>query len=238
MKLSKKDFVKFCDYHIAYKITDEENRLEETNKIVNVISTWDIKNAQGFMGEKDGVLYVSHMGANEGIDWLFNVRFFLKKVPYNGTNPKIKVHTGFINMYKLVRKKLHEKLGNYNKIIVSGSSLGAALATLCAVDLQYNFPDRDISCIISGSPRVGNTYFSESYNRRVPDTYRFVYQDDLFPKLPFRKMAGFGKNGYTHVSEKIYLGKEKRWWRFFSIRDHWIDSAYSPAIRKMEWEGV
>jgi predicted lipase len=233
MKLHRQDFLFFCKYYSAYRFSHPSEKKQETEKHIRILQTWDRKHAQGFTAEKDGTLYFCHMGSNEGIDWLFNFRFFRKKIPYNGTNPKIKVHTGFIETYKLVRDIVQAQVGGFRKIIVSGHSLGAALATLCALDLQYNFPHVDIACLITGSPRVGNTYFADSFDRRVPDTYRMVYQDDIVTRVPFRWMAGFGKRRYTHVSKEIHLGRKRRLWRFFSIKDHDIVGSYCPEIARL-----
>ena len=80
----------------------------------------------------------------------------------------------------------------------TGHSLGGALATLCALDVQYNFPDKQVSCYTFGSPKVGNSYFKDSFNKRVPQTYRFVNSADTVPALP--------PGGFEHVGIFQHIG--------------------------------
>lgn len=46
-----------------------------------------------------------------------------------------------------------------SSILVTGHSLGAALATVAAYDAKIAFPNKDIYVYNMGSPRVGNTAF-------------------------------------------------------------------------------
>ena len=77
--------------------------------------------------------------------------------------------------------------------------LGGALAALCALDVQYNFPEKDVSCYTYGSPKVGNSDFRQSYDKRVPKTYRFVNSADTVPSLP--------PGRYEHVGVLHQLGQ-------------------------------
>ena len=79
--------------------------------------------------------------------------FWKKCIPYGNTCSKVRVHTGFLNAYK--SKQVRNRLLNMvtpeiRRIHICGHSYGAALSVLCAVDLQYNFPDRDIEVIVFG----------------------------------------------------------------------------------------
>lgn len=131
-----------------------------------------------------------------------DIKFFKKSVPYDNASPKIKVHTGFINAYKS-EKIRGNILGLMNDEIdsvrVTGHSLGGALAILCAIDLQYNFPDRDYEVIVFGSPRVGNKAFKKSYDKRIFKTVRVKNKGDIISALPFSFM------GYRHVGAEIVL---------------------------------
>lgn len=57
--------------------------------------------------------------------------------------PKIKLHSGFWNMYKSIRNQLHEFVRTElvlepADVLVTGHCLGGALATLCALDLSVH----------------------------------------------------------------------------------------------------
>ena len=123
--------------------------------------------------------------------WLHGKRLFFSP----------KVHFGFLNAYRPVRKRILKTIKklakkNRQRIYVTGHSLGGALATLCAADIRrslrlqttmYNF----------GGPRVGNRRFAKLYNKLVPDTFRFVNDADVIPTIP--------KIGYHHVGNLCYI---------------------------------
>ena len=56
----------------------------------------------------------------------------------------------------------------------TGHSLGGALATLAAYDLQAEFAFRKLQVYTFGSPRTGNHAFAHDYERRVPHTWHVV----------------------------------------------------------------
>lgn len=80
---------------------------------------------------------------------------------------------------------------------VTGHSMGGALATLCALDIAYNFESKykSISMYSLASPRVADALadekdrgsaatFVSKYQQYVPDSYRIVNTLDGVPNLP------------------------------------------------------
>jgi hypothetical protein len=141
-------------------------------------------------------------------------------IPYGNKGSKIRVHRGHDECYKkimpLMRRKLRSaKFSGIDTVIFTGHSLGASLATLGAVDAQYNFGDYyHFACVPISSPKVGNKAFSKSFNKRIPCTYRLVYGRDVVTKIP--------PIGYKHVDNLHHFGKYP-WWKFFipfSALDH------------------
>ena len=64
-------------------------------------------------------------------------------------------------------------------------SLGAALATMCALDLALTFTDADVLHYTYGQPRVGNTAFFSYYKgAALQESFRFVHNRDIVPHLP------------------------------------------------------
>ena len=53
-----------------------------------------------------------------------------------------------------------------------------------------------------GSPKAGNKTFSEFYNAKVPDCYRFVFKGDAIPRLIFQSRL---LTGYHHVGRGVVL---------------------------------
>jgi predicted lipase len=161
-----------------------------------------------------------------------DLRFGKKKIPYENVKSKIRVHNGFIDAYKEIRGDIHDlyQKNPKNIVLITGHSLGGALATLCAVDMQYNFQNEEttnmittLQCITFGSPRVGNGAFTNSYNRRVPRTFRVVNRDDIITRIPYWFM------GFRHVKQKIQLGK-RHWWRF--LFGKWGKDHHQDEYRK------
>ena len=156
---------------------------------------------QGLFGEAYGNTFVIGFRGSEetGVwDWITDLKFIKQVFPYaESKNTKVKVHYGFISAYQSVREAVLDqaKKTPHKRILCTGHSLGGALATLCALDVQYNLPQKEVSCYTYGSPKVGNEDFRESYNSRVPNTFRFVNSADKVPLLP---VGGFEHVGLLH----------------------------------------
>jgi predicted lipase len=199
----------------------------------------DGTHVEGFIGFENDTMYIVFQGSNGKHDWLSNFNFCKRKiVPYDNKESDIRIHSGFINQYKIARTFLHISVNQYNEfknINVVGHSLGGALAVLCGVDLQYNFSDRNISVYTFGCPRVGNRAFIESYITRVPRSYHFKNRlkgdNDIVTTVPFELF------GYTDF-ERIQVSGEpqetdKRWYVFFDkIRAHYPDG-YRVGVMSM-----
>lgn len=158
---------------------------------------------QCYVRRNGGTLSITFRGTNSGQDWKTDFTFWKKTIPYDNTVSKIRVHTGFINAYKSlgVRDRLHSLVTrDVQSIHISGHSYGAALAVLCAVDLEYNHPEKDIEVLLFGCPRVGNSAFRKSYNKRVFKTLRIENGNDIVTKIPFASW------GYRHVGIRLHVG--------------------------------
>lgn len=167
-------------------------------------------------------LYVVFRGSDKSIDWINNVQMRQQIYPYGDGNSDVKFHSGFMAAYFAIRSRLLEVVDQFQgqQIIVTGHSLGGALATIGALDLQYNLGIVDnftFSVYTYGAPRVGNQALVESFNNRLPDSHRFTYGWDVVTRVP-REWQG-----YAHVDHLIQLGN--RWtWQILSRRfsDHSI----------------
>lgn len=160
---------------------------------------------QGLFGIADGKhAVIAFRGSEEtGLtDWITDLKFIKQVYPYAGTDKKnIKVHTGFMEAYRSVRDTImgEAKKKKYKRIIFTGHSLGAALAMLAALDVQYNVSDKEIVCYTFGAPKVGNAEFAKSYNKRVPNTFRVVNAGDSVPDLP--------PGSYEHCGQLCSVGE-------------------------------
>ena len=139
------------------------------------------------------------------------------------SDTKGRVHSGFKNevdkLWPYIEKMVKGKGANKERdtIIVTGHSLGAAMATITATRINemgyntvlYNF----------GSPRVGNGDWAEQFED-IP-TWRFVNNNDMVTKVP-----PFGL--YTHIGELKYINyygnvRKNTWWQRFKdqLRGRW-----------------
>ena len=146
---------------------------------------------------------------------------------YAEPSDPVKMHKGFVQAYLSVRDRIHDYVKNSGATTyrLTGHSLGGAIATLCAVDLQYNFGTNvSVEAYSFGSPRVGNSAFVDSYNRRVPDTWRVVNGWDAVAGLPTLWQ------GYRHVDQSVKMARRFTWRIVIgSFEDHRIGN-YIKAL--------
>ncbi|GJP86348.1 hypothetical protein CLOP_g16380 [Closterium sp. NIES-67] len=121
------------------------------------------------------------------------------------------VHSGFLDAYDFVKPRLMTVLkdilastGDKFRIMVTGHSLGDALATVLTYDLaqsdlkqQYGF---SLSMYNFGSPRVGNHAFASRYNELVGDSWRIANDEDIVPRLRIID--------YRHVATEVVLSPD------------------------------
>ena len=58
--------------------------------------------------------------------------------------------------------------------VILGHSLGGALATLAAIDLQRRKHFKDLHIYTFGAPRTGNHAFAQDYEELVPHTWSII----------------------------------------------------------------
>ncbi len=182
---------------------------------------------QCYLRKRGHCLSIVFRGSNSGQDWETNVAFRKKVVPYGNPVSKIRVHTGFLEAYKspAVRDAIHKMMSSdIHEVKLCGHSQGAALSVLCAVDLEYNFPDKDYEAVLFGAPRVGNRAFQTSYNKRVFKTLRVENGNDIVTKIPFLCM------GYRHVGAGLHIGPP-RIAGVFSCWDHYPHAYYKNLFQ-------
>ena len=112
------------------------------------------------------------------------------------------VHKGFFkasrNVLDVITKELSELrkiFGEEFKIVVTGHSLGAALATLTIADLGTSFSNLEL--VNFGSPRVGNDEFAEWFSLFTSQRSRITHHKDIVPHCPMHER-------FTHVSGEWY----------------------------------
>ncbi len=148
--------------------------------------------------------------------------------PVNGTAIG-QVHVGFYSFYnenlaQPVREAV-KSLDLTQPLLISGHSLGGALATFAAMDLALYFPKLrpNLQIYSYASPRPGNREFVEAHSQLIPNHYRVVNLADIVPMLPLSKLI----NDFVHAGEQ---------WSFLSqqgdiLPNHLIET-YRNAIEQ------
>jgi len=170
-------------------------------KIINLIynSTTD---TQAYVGYDEGSVLVVFRGSMDVYSWITNLQFLYDTYPYCSG---CEVHSGFHKAWLSVRSEIQASVATAIKmcgpkcgIIVTGHSLGGALATLCMAEIVQWYPGVNTFSYTFGSPRVGNDNFATYYNSIQPNNYRLVNQHDLVPHVPTQVMQ------YHHVPTEVW----------------------------------
>lgn len=141
----------------------------------------------------DDVYDIKHIvfkGTNSLKDWESNLDFFPVDIIQNC--PEYKIHRGFYEQWKslfsfLLREVEADGLLSCKrkKLVISGHSLGGALAIICAIHM-YCISEMLVERVCTfGAPRVLNKNLAGWYNDHLKQiTIRVVNFLDTVPKLP------------------------------------------------------
>ena len=151
-------------------------------------------------------LYISFRGSSCKKDLFDSID--CNKYTYDNNN-NIQIHKGFWNKYCNLRLQLHQLVALYshkvNEIICTGHSLGAALASICALDIYYTYKIK-ASLHTFGSPRVGNVDFANTMSNVLNEHYRVTYMDDIVSHLPMGFEYNHIYGNHIHfLDEKVYV---------------------------------
>lgn len=183
-------------------------------------------------GSKGGVVVVSCRGSepNSFADWIFTDFNLKQKRVFHAAEGDQRIHRGFLYATDAIWEGLMETLEKETEpfdkftLLITGHSLGAALAVVIAARIKYvaeygdTEKERDFCTKLTnstlvhsfGQPRVGNPAFCEWYDSTLRDrTLRVVYGMDIVPRVP--PTDGFwitGNQDWGHVGELAYFNRE------------------------------
>ncbi|EAS04944.1 lipase family protein (macronuclear) [Tetrahymena thermophila SB210] len=169
--------------------------------------------AQGYIGYHNNYIVIAFRGTQLNKNWLNNFDFI--KVDYPKCQ-KCTIHRGFFRTFTDLSdqlfKNLQEMLIKYpnSQIIITGHSLGGAVATIAAVEIQDYLLQQNKNDLISefytfGQPRVGNQEFVDYFNSIFPFALRIVNNKDIVVRLPMRIF------GYSHIGTEIWFDQENNY---------------------------
>ena len=183
-------------------------------------------NSAGIIFVDSGKIIISFHGTQNAEDIKTDATFMQGDLNILGMHEGAYAHSGFLQRYlsdradmlekltKIIKQKHHVKaltklktLFTKNKtkqpleIIITGHSMGGALATLAAFDIKHNvFPESQVTLVTFNSPRVFNSTAAQTFEQLLPDqAYRFWREYDPVSAVPL------GRQGYKHVGKSLKL---------------------------------
>ncbi|CAK9261816.1 unnamed protein product [Sphagnum jensenii] len=146
-------------------------------------------------------------------NWAEDLYFKQLDLNYPGVSDAM-VHKGFYAAYHntsmresivtAVQTLLQQR--NDLRILVTGHSMGGAMASFCALDLTANYGVKNIQVFTFGQPRIGNPAFAAYYSENVPLTIRVTHSHDVVPHLPPYYLI-MGEKTYRHFATEVWIFK-------------------------------
>eukprot|EP01134_Creolimax_fragrantissima_P004499 CFRG4499T1 len=199
-------------------------KISENVSIIDFISD-DTCDAHVLVARRDRFLVVAFRGTSSKINWESNLKFNQVPLP-TGINPTTvmsslfvpKVHRGFWTAYSGLRERLLKSIHSYLRnpincheinsgsgvmgsdleLLVTGHSLGGALATFAAYELSLHLQVR-VQLYTFGSPRTGNQFWGLFFDAAVPNSFRVVYDGDIVTAVPMKVLL------YRHVGTEVVV---------------------------------
>jgi hypothetical protein len=152
--------------------------------------------------DDDIIICVRGTNFDEMSDIITNIKLAKERVTLHDGR-SMRVHTGYHQAAKKIISLLKNKLdmlilSNMRPILVTGHSLGGAVASLIALYLQDIGYDV-VSCRTFAAPAVGDSRFAAIMKQEFPTFERYVYELDFVPFLLFF---------YHHPAPAIVLYKD------------------------------
>lgn len=146
--------------------------------------------------------FVAFRGTLTVAEWLDD--FDALAGPYRPVANFGRVHVGWMALYETIRESLASKLAaactGCTQLLVTGHSLGAALAVLSAPDIFKNMPpNMEPALTTFGGPRTGLHDFVVPFDMTIDRCYRVVNLLDVVPHVPLA-LPGLP---YEHVGVEI-----------------------------------
>jgi predicted lipase len=168
----------------------------------------------GFIAQSGSDVVVAIRGTEGVFEWIMDSLFAPVPFPFADAG---QAEQGFTNFYvtlrtgsNIVQSRVIDALrpltatGTIKTLRIAGHSLGAALATLLAIDVSDNSVFKAPTVYTFGSPRVGDKVFAGTYDGLVPNSWRIENLNDIVPHVPPLWA------GYVHVDAAYPINSDDK----------------------------
>ena len=185
----------------------------------------------------DADIFIAVRGTENIWEWIQDFKFLPR--PFPNVSGSGLTEDGFTDMYlsfsltpgpsTTFMKDIKALLLTNAMVTVTGHSLGAALATLFAMDMaaNSNFP---LSVYTLASPRVGDLSFHNLFDHIVPNAFRVANRLDIVPKTPPPLF-------YFHVGDETELVPNKMM-KFDLLCEHHLTSYFNMLAALIGQQGT
>lgn len=181
------------------------------------------RDTQAFMFRTNTFMVLAFRGTQEINDWNTNLNTELRKFTIRKkgkttfSSYKGKVHKGFFLGWADIEKPVLERLEfwrNHNNgrplppLLITGHSLGGALATMATASLLEN-GFKVAGLYTFGQPRVGDrTFIQQLEDHPLLKVYRFVNNNDVVPHVPPPFSLRNPTRLYSHLGAVQYFNSK------------------------------
>lgn len=138
--------------------------------------------------ERTDTCWIAFRGTDSLLDAKTNIN--VRKITVHlGDGSRVRVHRGFYGQFKSVMKNVYAFVDRHpsrKAFVVTGHSLGGALATLCSLFLSHRFPGVPVRATVYGCPRVGTRTLGAALRGRGVGLERVKVGADPVTDIPTR----------------------------------------------------
>lgn len=163
------------------------------------------------------------------VDWQKN--FKVKLVDTRIGSKSVKLHEGFGDRYQDISawfERNYRDIPRDYTIMLTGHSLGGALAIVAAAYAGHRLRRRPDSVITFASPFVGDEAFRKYYTEMVgcDRTLRITNKGDIITSVAFDQR-------YTHVCKALHLNGHSGWLSVLNpLKSHSLYAGYDQGLAK------
>ena len=195
-----------CQRYVEFRslMTNIEEKYQIIKEIKATVDGNNDMYAYIFYSNVGKYLIVAFTGTFFLNQWILDMQYRQMKAygMINNAQPTTLVHSGFLKIYNGIKDEIRHtvsELHTNNRLFITGISLGAALATICAMDLASYKPQ----VYTFASPRVFNVKGAELMNSLLPNIFRVFNTEDMIPDYPLPIHREHPEDGYMHIGINV-----------------------------------